>query len=71
MAADIQGLAVLRYETPHFDIVRPGQFVLCAVSGERIDLDDLKYWSAEFQEAYRGAEEATRAFLRHRGSDIG
>ena len=67
MAADIQGLAVLHYDTPHFDVVRSGHFVLCAVSGERIDLDDLKYWSAEFQEAYRGAEEATRAFLRHRG----
>lgn len=65
--ADIKGLAVLRFETPHFDVVRPGQFVLCAVSGERIDLEDLKYWSAEFQEAYRGPAEATRSFLRHRG----
>lgn len=66
--ADIQGLAVLHYETPHFDVVRPGQFVLCAVSGERIDLEDLKYWSAEFQEAYRGAAEATQSFLKHRGA---
>lgn len=65
--ADIQGLAVLRYDTPHFDVVRPGQYVLCAVSGERIDLEDLKYWSAEFQEAYRGPVEATSSYLRHRG----
>ncbi|MGE4323104.1 MAG: DUF2093 domain-containing protein [Sphingobium sp.] len=65
--ADIQGLAIVRYDTPHFEVVRPGEFVLCAVSGERIDLDMLKYWSAEFQEAYCGPEEATRAFLRHRG----
>ncbi|WP_340264176.1 DUF2093 domain-containing protein [Sphingobium mellinum] len=64
--ADIKGLAVLRYATPHFDVIRPGQFVLCAVSGERIDIDDLKYWSAEFQEAYRGPVEATHSFLRHR-----
>ncbi len=69
--ADIQGLAVLHYETPHFDIVRPGQFVLCAVSGARIELDDLKYWSAELQQAYRGAEEATAAMLRHRDGDKG
>ena len=68
--ADIQGLAVLRYDTPHFDVERPGQFVMCAVSGARIDLTDLKYWSAEFQEAYRGPEEATRAFLKHRGPDF-
>ena len=65
--AEIQGLAVLEYYTPYFDIVRPGQFVVCAVSGARIDLDDLKYWSAEFQEAYRGPLEATQSFLRHRG----
>ncbi|MFZ2980938.1 MAG: DUF2093 domain-containing protein, partial [Sphingobium sp.] len=51
--ADIPGLAVIEYGTPHFDVVRPGQFVLCAISGERIPLDHLMYWSAEFQEAYR------------------
>lgn len=62
--ADIQGLAVLHYGPADFDIVRPGQFVLCAVSGERIDLEDLKYWSAARQEAYRGAAESTQAFLR-------
>lgn len=69
--ADIQGLAMLRYDTPHFDVLRPGQFVLCAISGERVALEDLKYWSAEFQEAYRGPVEATRSFLKHRGlSDV-
>lgn len=68
--ADIQGLAVLHYDTPHFDVERPGQFVLCAISGERIDLEDLKYWSAEFQEAYRGPVEATRSFLKHRGMPV-
>ncbi|MET0372354.1 MAG: DUF2093 domain-containing protein [Sphingobium sp.] len=65
--AEIDGLAVLRYGTPHFEVVRSGRFVLCAESQSRIDLEDLVYWSAEFQEAYRGPEEATRAFLRHRG----
>ena len=65
--ADVPGLAVLHYGTPHFDVVRPGQFVLCAVSGERIPLDELTYWSAEFQEAYKGPEEATAAYRRHRG----
>lgn len=70
IVADIQGLAVLHYDTPHFDVVKSGQFVLCAVSGARIDLEDLKYWSAEFQEAYRGPTEATASFLRHRGEII-
>ncbi len=64
--ADIPGLALLHYEASHFEVIRPGDFVLCAVSGERIDLDDLKYWSAEFQEAYRGPQESTHAFLQRR-----
>ena len=61
MSADIQGLAVLHYGAADFDIVRPGQFVLCAVTGARIDLEDLRYWSADLQQAYRGAAEATKA----------
>jgi hypothetical protein len=68
--ADIPGLAVLHYGTPHNDIVRPGTFVVCAVSGEPIMLDILMYWSAEFQEAYKGPAEATMAFLKHRGLSI-
>jgi len=61
--ADLSGLAILRYDTPHFEVVRPGQFVLCAVTGARIDLDDLKYWSSERQEAYAGPEQASAAML--------
>lgn len=36
----------------HFEIVEPGDYVLCAVTGQRIDLDHLKYWSVPRQEAY-------------------
>lgn len=71
MIGDIPGVAMLEYGAADFAVVRPGQFVLCAVSGERIDLQDLKYWSAEFQEAYRGAAEATQAYLRHRAVAAG
>lgn len=54
--------AQLHYDTPEFEVIVPGSHVFCAVSGERIELDDLKYWSAAFQEAYRSAEEATAAY---------
>jgi len=54
-------LAELYYDASDFDVIRPGTHVLCAVSGEPIALDDLKYWSAEFQEAYRGPYEASAA----------
>jgi hypothetical protein len=40
--------------------VRPGQYVICAVTGASIPLDELTYWSAERQEAYASAEAATR-----------
>lgn len=59
----MNGPAQIHYHTPEFDILRPGSYVLCAVSGERIPLNELKYWSAEFQEAYRSAAEATAAML--------
>lgn len=50
--------AELRYDTPEFRVVRPGDHVLCAVSGCRIPLEALRYWSVERQEAYAGPEEA-------------
>lgn len=53
------GPAVLRYGTPDFQVVRPGAFVLCAVTGRRIPLEALRYWSVERQEAYAGPEEAS------------
>ena len=62
----LDGLAVLHFGTPHFEVVKPGSFVLCAESHVRIALEDLVYWSVEFQEAYRGPEEATRAFVKYR-----
>ena len=51
--------AVLRYGDNEVTILRQGLFVRCVVSGERIPLDELRYWSVDLQEAYRGPEEAT------------
>lgn len=55
--------AVLRYEPNGFRQVSPGKFVLCAVSAERIPLEELRYWSVERQEAYASPELATRRLL--------
>jgi hypothetical protein len=55
---EADGLAVLRYETPEYVVVCPGRYVLCAVSGRRIPLEHLLYWSVELQEAYAGPGEA-------------
>lgn len=54
-------LARLHYLSSGFRMLSPGDHVLCAVSGERIPLDQLRYWSAARQEAYASAEMATKA----------
>jgi hypothetical protein len=50
--------ALLRYQDNEFTILRQGLYVRCAVTGARIPLDELRYWSVDRQEAYRGPEEA-------------
>jgi hypothetical protein len=46
------GEAQLQYLDGDFRVVSPGTFVKCAITGERIPLDELKYWSVDKQEAY-------------------
>ena len=48
--------AKLHYMANNYRMLAPGDHVLCAVTGEAIDLDDLRYWSVELQEAYASAE---------------
>jgi hypothetical protein len=55
--------AKLYYGPSSFRVLRPGSFVLCAVTGEAIPLAELRYWSAERQEAYASCEIATRRLL--------
>ena len=58
--------AVLRYDTPDFHVLQPGDHVRCAVSGNPIPLDRLHYWSVELQEAYANAELMTRRWVETR-----
>ncbi|WP_315763253.1 DUF2093 domain-containing protein [Sphingomonas sp. Y38-1Y] len=53
--------ARLHYMANGFRVLTPGDHVVCAVTGERIALDTLKYWSVGRQEAYANAEVATKA----------
>lgn len=57
------GLARLRYLDGDFQVLTPGSFVRCAVTGLDIPLDELKYWSVERQEAYA---DAAASLSRHR-----
>ena len=55
--------AQLIYGPNGFRVMRPGNHVVCAASGEPIPLEMLRYWSVERQEAYATAELATRRLL--------
>lgn len=52
--------ARLYYMANNYRILAQGDHVVCAVSGEKIPLDSLRYWSVARQEAYATAEIATR-----------
>lgn len=60
------GEAQLRYLAGDFQVIRPGGFVRCAVTGAMIPLDQLKYWSVERQEAYRDAAASYEAHRQGR-----
>tara|TARA_B110000495_G_C22759366_1_gene444670 strand:+ start:450 stop:644 length:195 start_codon:yes stop_codon:yes gene_type:complete len=44
--------AKLLFKHNSFDILEEGDFVLCAISGKKIKLENLNYWNVELQEAY-------------------
>jgi hypothetical protein len=45
-------IAVLEYLDGDYRVVTAGAFVVCAVTGTKIPLDALRYWSADLQEPY-------------------
>ena len=49
------GEARLRYLDSDYQVVVPGSFVICAVTGRRVPLSELRYWSVDRQEAYADA----------------
>jgi hypothetical protein len=55
-----KGEAKLRYLDGEYEIVTPGGYVVCAVTGTQILLDALRYWSVDLQEPYANPEISTR-----------
>jgi hypothetical protein len=55
--------AKIRYLDGEFEVLSPGDFVRCAVTGQPIALQDLRYWSVDAQEAYASAEISVRRYL--------
>lgn len=48
--------ARLHYMGNGFRVLSAGDHVVCAVSGEKIPLEALRYWSVSRQEAYASAD---------------
>ena len=51
-------LAKIKYLPNNFQIIEPGDYVECAVSGKQISIENLTYWSVEFKEPYFSYVEA-------------
>jgi hypothetical protein len=56
--------ARLHYLPGTFRVLSNGDHVICAITGARIPLHELRYWSVERQEAYVDAEASLEAEKR-------
>ncbi|WP_068318596.1 DUF2093 domain-containing protein [Polycladidibacter hongkongensis] len=54
--------AEVLYLDGDFQVETPGDFVRCAVTGQPISLEELKYWSVSRQEAYFDAHVALKRY---------
>lgn len=57
-----EGQAELEYLDGEIRVVKPGSFVVCAVTGVHIPVDSLRYWSVDLQEAYATPAAALQRF---------
>ena len=51
-------LAKLKYLPNNFEILENGDYVVCAISGKKIDIENLTYWNVKLQEPYYSYVEA-------------
>ena len=53
-------LAKIKYLPNNFQIIEPGDHVICAVSGKIISLENLNYWNVDLQDPYYSDVEASK-----------
>ncbi len=54
--------AKIKYNSNDFEIIKEGEYVICAVSGKHILLNQLTYWNVDLQEAYFSPKEAQQRY---------
>ena len=55
----LKKLAKIKYLQNNYEIIERGDYVICAVSGKKISLENLTYWNVDLQEAYFSYIEAS------------
>jgi hypothetical protein len=58
--------ARLQYLSGSYRVLQQGDHVTCTVTGTRIPLQNLRYWSHELQEAYVSGEAAAARYAEMR-----
>ena len=53
-------LAKIKYLPNNFEIIEGGDHVICAISGKKINLNNLNYWNVDLQEPYYSYIEAEK-----------
>ena len=53
-------LAKIKYLPNNFQVIETGDYVECAVTGKKIEIENLTYWNVELQEAYFSYKEASQ-----------
>lgn len=54
--------ARIHYLSGSYTLLADGDHVMCAVTGAKIPLPQLRYWSHELQEAYVNADAAAKRY---------
>jgi len=54
--------AKVKFNASNFEIIEQGDYVICAVSGKNIPINELTYWNVELQEAYFSPQEAQKRY---------
>ena len=56
--------ARIKYLDADYQVLREGDFVRCAATGDPIRIENLRYWNVERQQPYRSAEAAFGEMLK-------
>ena len=54
--------AKLKFNPSNFEVIEHGDYVVCAVSGKQIPLNQLTYWNVKLQEPYSSPKEAQKRY---------